>query len=85
MFVCVCVCVCICVYVFVCVYVCVCVCVCVPSEYYLLVVGDGQRLLAAKVLSQVWSSFVESRAPSDGVTWHLPLLCPCGGVASLPG
>ena len=39
-----------------------------PSEYYLLVVGDGQRLLAAKVLSQVWSSFVESKTPFDGVT-----------------
>ena len=44
------------------------VCRCVPSEYYLLVVGDGQRLLAAKVFSQVWSSFVESRMPFDGVT-----------------
>ena len=57
----------------------------VPSEYYLLVVWDRQCLLVAKVLSQVWSLFVESRAPSDGVTWHSLLLCPCGGVASLPG
>ena len=40
----------------------------VPSEYYLLVVGDGQCLLMAKVLSQVWSSFVESRTPFDGAT-----------------
>ena len=58
--------ICICVvYAFVCVH--LCVCVCVPSEYYLLVVGDGQRLLVAKVLSQIWSSFVESRTPFDGI------------------
>ena len=84
----ICMCCVLCVYVYVHVFVsvvyCVCyVCVCAPSEYYLLVVGDGQRILAAKVLSQVWSSFVDSRVPSDGITWHLPLLCPCEGVVSL--
>ena len=47
---------------------CVCVCVCVPSEYYLQVVGDGQRLLTAKVLLQVWRSCVKPRTSVDGVT-----------------
>ena len=39
---------------------CVCVCVCVPSECYLRVVGDGQRLLAAKVLFASLEFFVLS-------------------------
>ena len=55
----VCVCLCVCVCVCVCMCACACVwCVCVPSECYLHVVGDGQRLLAAKVLFASLEFFV---------------------------
>ena len=63
-----------CVRVCVCVHVCVCVC---PLEYYLYVVGDGQRLLAAELLLQVWTLCVKLRTLFDGITWHSPSLYPC--------